>query len=111
MNSISGQRHYVRRAAAAERRTSVPLNRERPTVVQVVAWAASNGDRRENADYLYSKRRLRQIRDFEHYGMLKQRAFQFKRADSVIGRFENVVCASNKREIPSASHVATSPVL
>src|SRR6186713_1102982 len=37
------------------------LNRERPAVTQVVAWAAGNGDRSENADYLYSKRRLRQI--------------------------------------------------
>jgi transcription elongation factor GreB len=37
------------------------LNRERPAVTKVVAWAASNGDRSENADYLYSKRRLRQI--------------------------------------------------
>jgi len=37
------------------------LNRERPAVVKVVSWAASNGDRSENADYLYGKRRLRQI--------------------------------------------------
>ena len=37
------------------------LNRERPAVTQVVAWAASNGDRSENADYQYAKRRLRQI--------------------------------------------------
>jgi transcription elongation factor GreB len=37
------------------------MNRERPAVTKVVAWAASNGDRSENADYLYSKRRLRQI--------------------------------------------------
>jgi len=37
------------------------LNRERPALVQVVAWAAGNGDRSENADYLYGKRRLRQI--------------------------------------------------
>jgi transcription elongation factor GreB len=37
------------------------MSRERPAVVQVVAWAASNGDRSENADYLYGKRRLRQI--------------------------------------------------
>ncbi|HEX2605044.1 MAG TPA: transcription elongation factor GreB [Oxalicibacterium sp.] len=34
---------------------------ERPEVVQVVSWAASNGDRSENGDYLYGKRRLRQI--------------------------------------------------
>lgn len=37
------------------------LSRERPAVTQVVAWAAGNGDRSENADYLYGKRRLRQI--------------------------------------------------
>lgn len=34
---------------------------ERPAVVADVAWAASNGDRSENADYIYGKRRLRQI--------------------------------------------------
>ena len=37
------------------------LTRERPAVTAVVAWAASNGDRSENADYQYGKRRLRQI--------------------------------------------------
>ena len=37
------------------------LTIDRPAVVQVVAWAASNGDRSENADYQYGKRRLRQI--------------------------------------------------
>jgi hypothetical protein len=34
------------------------LTRERPAVTEVVAWAASNGDRSENADYQYGKRRL-----------------------------------------------------
>jgi hypothetical protein len=37
------------------------LTRERPAVTEVVAWAASNGDRSENADYQYGKRRPRQI--------------------------------------------------
>src|SRR5438046_3166758 len=37
------------------------LTRERPAVKAVVTWAASNGDRSENADYQYGKRRLRQI--------------------------------------------------
>jgi transcription elongation factor GreB len=37
------------------------LTRDRPVVTEVVAWAASNGDRSENADYQYAKRRLRQI--------------------------------------------------
>jgi transcription elongation factor GreB len=34
---------------------------ERPEVVKVVSWAASNGDRSENGDYIYGKRRLREI--------------------------------------------------
>ena len=37
------------------------VNVERPDVVNVVAWAASNGDRSENGDYLYGKKRLREI--------------------------------------------------
>jgi transcription elongation factor GreB len=37
------------------------FNIERPKVVETVAWAASNGDRSENADYIYGKRRLREI--------------------------------------------------
>ncbi|MBI3153900.1 MAG: transcription elongation factor GreB [Burkholderiales bacterium] len=37
------------------------LEVERPRVVEIVAWAASNGDRSENGDYLYGKKRLREI--------------------------------------------------
>lgn len=37
------------------------MNVERPEVVSVVSWAASNGDRSENGDYLYGKKRLREI--------------------------------------------------
>ena len=37
------------------------LMRERPAVTEVVAWAAGNGDRSENADYQYGKKRLREI--------------------------------------------------
>ena len=37
------------------------LTKDRPAVAELVAWAASNGDRSENADYQYGKRRLRQI--------------------------------------------------
>ena len=43
------------------------LTRERPAVTAVVAWAASNGDRSENADYRYGKRRLRQIDGRIHF--------------------------------------------
>lgn len=37
------------------------LKRERPEITKLIQWAASNGDRSENADYLYGKRRLREI--------------------------------------------------
>ncbi|MBP7970781.1 MAG: transcription elongation factor GreB [Aquaspirillum sp.] len=37
------------------------VHKERPEVVNVVSWAAGNGDRSENGDYLYGKRRLREI--------------------------------------------------
>jgi len=37
------------------------LNSERPELVKVVSWAAGNGDRSENGDYLYGKKRLREI--------------------------------------------------
>jgi transcription elongation factor GreB len=37
------------------------VHRERPEIVQVVNWAAGNGDRSENGDYIYGKRRLREI--------------------------------------------------
>lgn len=37
------------------------IDSERPKVVEIVHWAASNGDRSENGDYLYGKKRLREI--------------------------------------------------
>lgn len=43
------------------------LNVERPKLVETIAWAASNGDRSENADYIYGKRRLRQIDGRLHF--------------------------------------------
>ena len=43
------------------------LDVERPEVVQIVHWAASNGDRSENGDYIYGKRRLREIDKRIHF--------------------------------------------
>ncbi len=58
-----GGRNYISPAGfarlKAELRELVEL--ERPEVVKTVAWAASNGDRSENGDYLYGKKRLREI--------------------------------------------------
>ena len=44
-----------------KRELSNLLNKERPTVVDTVSWAASNGDRSENGDYIYGKKKLREI--------------------------------------------------
>ena len=60
---IHGTKNYMTRACynrlLDERKNLVLV--ERPNVVNVVAWAASNGDRSENADYQYGKQRLREI--------------------------------------------------
>jgi transcription elongation factor GreB len=56
-------RNYITPAGfarlAAERKRLVEV--ERPEVVRTVSWAAANGDRSENADYQYGKKRLREI--------------------------------------------------
>jgi transcription elongation factor GreB len=58
-----GTKNYMTPAGAARMREELRklLHEVRPEVVRVVAWAASNGDRSENADYQYGKRRLREI--------------------------------------------------
>lgn len=43
------------------------LDAERPELVKVISWAASNGDRSENGDYIYGKKRLREIDRRIHY--------------------------------------------
>ncbi len=59
----SGVRNYITPAGHARLKNELEhlVKRERPQVVEVVAWAASNGDRSENGDYIYGKRRLREI--------------------------------------------------
>ncbi|MEW6465057.1 MAG: transcription elongation factor GreB [Pseudomonadota bacterium] len=59
----AGLRNYITPAGYARLRAELLdlIDRERPQVVEVVHWAASNGDRSENGDYLYGKKRLREI--------------------------------------------------
>jgi len=58
-----GTRNYITPAGHARLKSELEelVKRERPRVVEVVAWAASNGDRSENGDYIYGKKRLREI--------------------------------------------------
>ena len=58
-----GQRNYITPAGFARLNSELKalVEVERPELVKTVAWAASNGDRSENADYIYGKKRLREI--------------------------------------------------
>ncbi len=58
-----GLKNYISPAGYARLRTELKhlLDEARPEVVRTVSWAASNGDRSENGDYIYGKRRLREI--------------------------------------------------
>jgi transcription elongation factor GreB len=59
----AGTRNYVTPAGYKRLREELMtlLDVERPKIVEVVSWAAKNGDRSENGDYLYGKKRLREI--------------------------------------------------
>ncbi len=59
----AGSKNYMTPAGYARLRAELLdlMDNERPRVVEVVHWAASNGDRSENGDYLYGKKRLREI--------------------------------------------------
>jgi transcription elongation factor GreB len=58
-----GAKNYITPAGHARLKSELKalVESERPELVKTVAWAASNGDRSENADYLYGKKRLREI--------------------------------------------------
>jgi len=59
----AGTKNYITREGYTRLRDELEhlMNVERPEVTQTVSWAASNGDRSENGDYLYGKKRLREI--------------------------------------------------
>lgn len=59
----SGSKNYMTPAGYARLRDELLqlMDEERPKVVEAVHWAAKNGDRSENGDYLYGKKRLREI--------------------------------------------------
>ncbi len=58
-----GTKNYMTPAGAAVLREELHrlLHKDRPEMVKTVSWAASNGDRSENGDYIYGKRKLREI--------------------------------------------------
>jgi transcription elongation factor GreB len=63
MSPLPSGKNYITPAGAKRLRDELNLllDETRPEIVRVVSWAASNGDRSENGDYIYGKRRLREI--------------------------------------------------
>lgn len=63
MAPIKNEKNYMTPAGAEKLRLELQelIQVERPKVVETVSWAAGNGDRSENGDYIYGKKRLRQI--------------------------------------------------
>jgi transcription elongation factor GreB len=61
--ALPGAKNYITPKGHARLKAELHelLHKTRPDLTQVVAWAASNGDRSENADYIYGKRKLREI--------------------------------------------------
>jgi transcription elongation factor GreB len=91
---LAGVKNYITPSGLQRLRDELRflLTRERPAVTQVVAWAAGNGDRSENADYQYGKRRLREID--------RRMRFLTKRIDAA-----EVVDPEAAREGRAATHV------
>ncbi len=63
LQALPSKKNYITPAGHERLKAELQdlLYKQRPDIVQVVAWAASNGDRSENGDYLYGKKRLREI--------------------------------------------------
>ena len=59
----AGSKNYMTPAGFGRLKAELDdlLGRERPELVATIAWAAGNGDRSENGDYIYGKRRLREV--------------------------------------------------
>ncbi len=61
--------------AALKQRYDHLLGTERPEIVEIVSWAAGNGDRSENGDYLYGRKRMREIdRELAHLARRMKKA-------------------------------------
>jgi transcription elongation factor GreB len=62
-DTLAGEKNYLtpNGQAALQREYAELFYKERPKIVEIVSWAAGNGDRSENGDYIYGKKRLREI--------------------------------------------------
>ena len=92
------------------------LDEERPKMVEIVSWAAKNGDRSENGDYLYGKKRLREID--RRIRFLTKRLDIAEVADpsaaprqrpGVLRRHRDLRQRSAARSAPSRSRASTRP--
>ena len=84
-------KHYITKQGADKLRAEYDhlFRVERPKIVETVAWAAGNGDRSENGDYIYGKQKLREIDRRLHF--LKKRLEDVEVVDVAQVRTEKVV--------------------
>lgn len=66
---LTGSKNYITPGGLAKLKEEFSwlMNKERPEVTAIVSWAAGNGDRSENGDYIYGKKRLREIDKRIHF--------------------------------------------
>ena len=66
---LTGRKNYITPGGLAKLKEEFSwlMNKERPEVTAIVSWAAGNGDRSENGDYIYGKKRLREIDKRIHF--------------------------------------------
>jgi transcription elongation factor GreB len=88
---VSGGKNYITVTGANKLKSELHdlLYVKRPELTKVIAWAASNGDRSENADYIYGKRRLREID--RRIRFLQKRIEAFEIVDPTTIQSEEVV--------------------
>jgi transcription elongation factor GreB len=88
---VSSTKNYITPAGLEKLKAEYAqlFHGERPKLVETIAWAASNGDRSENADYIYGKRRLREID--RRLGFLGGRIEKAHVVDPKVIRSETVV--------------------
>lgn len=86
-SATSNEKNYITPEghAALEAEYIELLKVERPALVKVVSWAAGNGDRSENGDYIYGKRRLRQIDSRLRFLMQRMDLAVIVNADQQVG--------------------------
>jgi len=100
-------KNYITRAGSDRLRAELKklLHEDRPELVKVIAWAASNGDRSENGDYIYGKRKLREMD--RRIRFLTQRLEQAEVVEVFPGKSDRVLFGATVTVLDEEEHKRT----